>query len=98
MKDGIHPNYNPVIFVDASNGDEIITKAALSSKDTRDIDGVKHYIINVDVTSASHPFWTGKQMRLDTAGRIERFEKKFQTNVTTGKKKTRKNTVRKAED
>lgn len=97
MKDGIHPKYNPVVFVDTSNGTEFITMSTASSKESREIDGVKHFVINCEVTSESHPHWTGKVHRLDTAGRIERFEKKF-TSIDTGKRKTRKKEVKKTED
>lgn len=77
MKSDIHPEYNPVIFVDASTGDEVITKSTLKSSDTREIDGVKHYVISSDITSFSHPFFTGKQKLVDTEGRIDRFRKKY---------------------
>lgn len=97
MKDGIHPKYNPVVFVDSSTGEEFVTFSTASSKETRDIDGVEHFVINCEVTSSSHPHWTGKVHRLDTAGRIERFEKKFAT-IATGKRKTRKKTPPTSED
>jgi len=77
VKSDIHPEYNPVIFVDASTGDEVITKSTLKSSDTREIDGVKHYVISSDITSFSHPFFTGKQKLVDTEGRIDRFRKKY---------------------
>jgi len=98
MKEGIHPSYNPVIFVDASTGAEYITRSTARSRETREIDGVKYYVVQMEVTADSHPFWTGKIHRLDTAGRIERFEKKFSGNLDTGKRKTRKATVRKRQE
>ena len=58
------------------------------------IDGVEHYVIHCEVTADTHPFWTGKVHRLDTAGRIDRFAKKYDK-IATGKRKTRKETVRK---
>ncbi len=95
MKEGIHPSYNPVIFVDVSTGAEYITRSTAKSKETREIDGVTYYVVQMEVTADSHPFWTGKMHRLDTAGRIERFEKKFNGAVDTGKRKTRKVVQRK---
>lgn len=77
MKSDIHPKYHPVIFVDASTGDEVITKSTLSSRETREIDGVSHFVISTDITAFSHPFFTGKQKLMDTEGRIDRFRKKY---------------------
>jgi len=78
MKSDIHPTLNPVIFLDTSNGTEFVTVSTLTSDKTKDIKGVKHYIINVDISSASHPFYTGKQMLVDTAGRVDRFRAKME--------------------
>ena len=77
MKQGIHPEYHPVVFVDVSTGDEIITKSTATSNDKRDIDGVEHYVIRCDITSFTHPFFTGKQKLMDTEGRIDRFRRKY---------------------
>lgn len=77
MKKGIHPTLNPVIFIDSSTGTEFITRSTLRSKNTRAVDGVEHFLIPMDVTSASHPFYTGQQRALTIAGRVERFNKKY---------------------
>ncbi len=77
MKKGIHPEYHPVVFVDASSGDEIVTRSTQTSDKIRKIDGVDHYEIHCDITSFTHPFYTGKQKLVDTAGRIEKFRKKY---------------------
>lgn len=77
MKEGIHPKLNPVIFVDTGAGIEFMTRSTLSSKNTRNIDGVEHYVVTVDISSASHPFYTGKQRAIQQAGRVERFNKKY---------------------
>lgn len=95
MKEGIHPNYKPVVFVDANTGKEFISKSTKTSSETKVIDGVEHYVIGQEITSDTHPFWTGKMHRIDTAGRIDRFNKKF-TKITGAKKKTSK--ISKAED
>lgn len=77
MKDGIHPDYHPVVFVDAGAGVEFVSRSTMTSKETREIDGVEHYVIQLDISSASHPFFTGKQRLIDTAGRIEKFQRKY---------------------
>ena len=98
MQDSIHPKYNPVIFVDSSTGKEFFSKSTASSKEKREVDGVEYNVIHLEVTSDSHPHWTGKVHHVDAAGRIDRFKKKFGENVTTGKRKTRKEVKAKAED
>lgn len=75
MKADIHPEYHPVVFVD---GDfEIITRSTVTSRQTREIDGVEHYVVNVDISAYSHPFYTGKQKLVDTEGRVDRFNKRY---------------------
>ena len=78
MKNDIHPQYNPVVFVDGEH--EIRTFSTLSSKQTREIEGVEHFVINVDISAYSHPFFTGKQKLLDTEGRVDRFLKRYKMN------------------
>ena len=77
MKKEIHPKYNPVVFVDPSVGAEFVTRSTMTSKETRDIDGVEHYVVRMEISSASHPFYTGKRKFVDTAGRVERFRQKY---------------------
>lgn len=75
MKKDIHPEYHPVVFID---GDfELTSFSTMKSDKTRVIDGVEHFEVRVDVSSASHPFFTGKQRLMDTAGRIEKFNRKY---------------------
>ena len=77
MKKEIHPKYHPVVFVDPSVGAEFVTRSTMTSKETRDIDGVEHYVVKMEISSASHPFYTGKRKFVDTAGRVERFRQKY---------------------
>lgn len=77
MKDGIHPAYHPVVFIDAAADAEFVTRSTMKSKETRKIDGVDHFVIRLDVSSASHPFYTGKQRFVDAAGRIDKFRSKY---------------------
>ena len=78
MKKDLHPKYHPVVFVDPSADYELITRSTRTSKETRTIDGVEHYVIRVEISSASHPFYTGKQVYVDSAGRVEKYLKKYQ--------------------
>jgi len=77
MKKEIHPKYHPVVFIDPSVGAEFVTQSTMTSDETRDIDGVKHFVIRMEISSASHPFYTGKTRLVDTAGRVERFREKY---------------------
>ncbi len=78
MKPGIHPDYHPVVFQDRSTGDAFLTRSTATS--TRTIewsDGNTYPLITVDITAFSHPFWTGKQRVLDTAGQVEKFRRRY---------------------
>ena len=73
MQKAIHPKVNKVIFLDTSCGAEFFGTSTLSSKETRTVDGVEYMILNIEISSASHPFYTGKQILVDTARRVEKF-------------------------
>lgn len=75
MKKDIHPKQHPVIFRDASAGTDFIALSTVTSEEIEKIKGVDHYVIHLDVSSASHPFFTGKQKLVDTSGRVERFKR-----------------------
>ena len=77
MKKDLHPKYHPVVFVDPSVGAEFVTRSTMTSSEVRNIDGVDHYVVRMEISSASHPFYTGKQRLVDTAGRVERFREKY---------------------
>ncbi len=77
MKPELHPKLNNVVFVDSGAGVEFATRSTLTSKQTKVVDGVEHYVFFVDISSASHPFYTGKQRAISVAGRVERFNKKY---------------------
>ncbi len=79
MKTGIHPTSNPVIFVDDAAGQELITTSTMTSRETREIDGLTYYVVHCDVTSFSHPFFTGEMRFVDRQGRVDRFQKQQQT-------------------
>ena len=77
MKQDIHPDYHPVVFVDTGAEFEFTSRSTMRSKEVRKIDGVDHYVIRLDISSASHPFFTGKQKIIDTEGRVDRFRKRY---------------------
>ncbi|ALG08881.1 type B 50S ribosomal protein L31 [Kibdelosporangium phytohabitans] len=78
MKPGIHPDYHPVVIKDGSTGTVFLTRStATSSKTVEWEDGNTYPLIVVDVTADSHPFWTGKQRLVDTAGRVEKFRQRY---------------------
>ena len=77
MKAGIHPNYKEVVFLDTSSDFKFITRSTMTSDETiKWEDGNEYPLIKIEVSSASHPFYTGKKMFVDTAGRVEKFNKK----------------------
>jgi large subunit ribosomal protein L31 len=77
VKSNIHPTYQPVAFRDRSTGDVFVTRSTRIPEETIDVDGRTYPVINVDISSASHPFWTGKQRELDSEGRIEAFRRRY---------------------
>lgn len=78
MKKGIHPeNYRPVVFKDMSNDDVFITRSTMAAKETIELDGVEYPLIKVEISSTSHPFFTGKAKLVDTAGRVDKFMSRY---------------------
>ena len=77
MKKDIHPENYRVLYVDTGADFEFQSRSTMKSDEVRVIDGVDHYVIRLEISSASHPFYTGKQHFVDTAGRIEKFERKY---------------------
>ncbi|MEU5860925.1 MULTISPECIES: type B 50S ribosomal protein L31 [unclassified Nonomuraea] len=78
MKKNLHPSYRPVVFRDPSAGFAILTRSTLTSSRTVEWeDGRTYPVVDVDVSSASHPFYTGRSRVLDTEGRVERFNQRY---------------------
>ena len=78
MKKGIHPNYRPVVFKDMSVDYAFLTRSTVETKDTITWeDGNEYPLVKLEISSASHPFFTGKQKILDSAGRVEKFNRKY---------------------
>ena len=78
MKTDIHPNYRAVVFQDTSSDLAFLTKSTIETSATIDWeDGNTYPLAKVEISSASHPFYTGKQILVDTTGRVERFRKRY---------------------
>lgn len=78
MRKDIHPNYREVVFYDTSSEYKFITKSTISTSETIVWEDGKTYpLYKVEVSSNSHPFYTGKKMMLDTAGRVDKFNKRY---------------------
>ena len=78
MKKDIHPKYQAVVFFDTSSDFKFLTRSTMSSNETiKWEDGKEYPLIKVEVSSASHPFYTGKKLLVDTAGRVEKFNRRY---------------------
>jgi large subunit ribosomal protein L31 len=77
MKENTHPNYREVVFHDLSCDFKFITRSTVQSRDTIEFEGKKYPLVKIEVSSESHPFYTGKHKIVDTAGRVDKFRKKF---------------------
>jgi len=78
VKTDIHPKYRAVVFQDTSSDFSFLTKSTISTSETIEWeDGETYPLAKVEISSASHPFYTGKQILVDTTGRVERFRKRY---------------------
>jgi large subunit ribosomal protein L31 len=77
MKKGIHPDYHKVLFVDTSTGKEWVSRSTITSDKTKEVDGEELPVIRLEISSESHPFWTGQQREVDSEGRVDRFRKRY---------------------
>ena len=75
MKQDTHPNVYPVVYVDGSHSWTGIS--TMKTNETRTIDGIEHYVVNVEISAFSHPFYTGQKRLVDTAGRVEKFMRRY---------------------
>lgn len=78
MKKDLHPELHHVVFVDSSNTMEFRTMSTATSEETREIDGVQYFVVQMEVTSSSHPFYTGQQRFVDSTGQVEKYQKKVE--------------------
>lgn len=78
MKANIHPtNYREVVFKDMSNEETFITRSTVNTRETIEIDGKEYPLVKLEITSSSHPYFTGKQKLVDTAGRVDKFRSRY---------------------
>ena len=78
MKKDIHPSdYREVVFKDMSNEEIFITRSTVATRETIEIEGKTYPLVKLEITSASHPFFTGKQKLVDTAGRVDKFMSRY---------------------
>ena len=77
MKAEIHPDYHDVIYIDSATGEEWTSRSTQNSKETREVDGAQIPVIKLEISSVSHPFWTGTMHELDADGKIDRFRKRY---------------------
>ena len=77
MKADLHPEFRDVVFKDVSSDYTLLTKSTIYSKETIEHNGKTYPLVKVDISSASHPFYTGQQRLIDTEGRAEKFLKKY---------------------
>lgn len=77
MKKEIHPDYREVLFHDISADFKVVTRSTIETRDTIEHEGKTLPYVKVDISSASHPFYTGTQRVLDTEGRVDKFKKKY---------------------
>ncbi|MBX3099762.1 MAG: type B 50S ribosomal protein L31 [Salinibacterium sp.] len=77
MKSDTHPTYNAIVFRDLASGATFLTRSTATSEKTIDLDGETYPVIDVEISSESHPFYTGKQRIMDSAGRVEKFNSRY---------------------
>ena len=78
MKQGIHPeNYRPVVFKDMSNGDMFLSRSTCKTSETIEFEGEPYPLVKLELSSTSHPFYTGKSKLVDTAGRVDKFMSRY---------------------
>jgi large subunit ribosomal protein L31 len=77
VKPDIHPDYHKVLYIDSATGEEWVTRSTMTSNETREVDGEELPVIKLEISSVSHPFWTGKMRSLDADGKIDRFNKRW---------------------
>ena len=78
MKKGLHPeNYRPVVFKDMSNGDMFLSRSTCKTNDNDMFEGQEYPVVKLEISSTSHPFYTGKNKLVDTAGRVDKFMSRY---------------------
>ncbi len=87
MKKDTHPtNFREVVFVDNSSGEQFIIGSTVKTTETTTVNGKEYPLYRVEISSASHPFYTGNEKVIDTAGRVDRFKKRMASSAAKAKK------------
>lgn len=81
MKPDIHPDYHKIIFIDSASGTEWVSRSTLKSAETRELDGEPVPVVRLEISSVSHPFWTGHLREAARGGKVDEFRRRY------GKKK-----------
>jgi len=99
MKKGIHPTYRPVVFQDAAANFSFLTRSCVETDETiKWTDGNEYPVYKLEISSASHPFFTGKMKLLDTTGRVQKFQDKYKNSKYRGTKAEGENAAEKKPD
>jgi large subunit ribosomal protein L31 len=78
MKKELHPtSYRPVVFKDMSNGDVFVSRSCVNTRETIEFEGETYPLVKLEISSSSHPFYTGKSKLVDTAGRVDKFMNRY---------------------
>ncbi len=77
MRTGIHPEYRRVLFVDAATGDQWVTYSTIRTSDKGEFEGEELPRVRLEISSYSHPFWTGQAREVDSEGRMDRFRRRY---------------------
>ncbi len=77
MKQDIHPDYRLVVFQDTSSGTSFLTRSTIETSETTTFEGQEYPLAKVEISAFTHPFFTGQMKIVDTAGRVERFERRY---------------------
>ena len=77
MRADIHPEYREVVFQDTAAGWSFITRSTIETKETTIIDGVEYPLKRIEISAASHPYYTGQMKIVDTAGRVDRYKRRY---------------------
>jgi large subunit ribosomal protein L31 len=88
MKNDIHPkNYRMVVFKDLSNDYTFMTRSTVNTREKIEVEGVEYPLVKIEISNTSHPFFTGKMKLVDTAGRVDKFNRRFEKTMEIRQKK-----------
>jgi large subunit ribosomal protein L31 len=77
VKPGIHPDYHPVLFIDSATGTEWLSCSTVTSAETREVDGQAVPVVRLEISSVSHPFWTGQLREASRGGKVDDFRRRY---------------------